>query len=224
MTTYVLVPGAGGQAWYWHRVVPELERRGHEVIAVELPTGDETAGLSAYAETIVTAATGRGPVTLVAQSMAGFSAPLTVGRLPVDEIVLVNAMVPAPGETAGDWWDNTGQPAARRDAEAAAGRDPNAEFDLLEGFFHDVPAEVTAAAMAAEPDQADKPFGDPWPLDAWPDVPTRAVVSRGDRLFPPDFQRRVLADRLKIEPTVITGGHLVALSYPQELAAAISDS
>ena len=224
MTAYVLVPGAGGQAWYWHRVGPELQRRGHEVIAVELPTGDERAGLAEYADAIVHAATGRGPVTLVAQSMAGFSAPLTVGRLPVDEIVLVNAMVPAPGETAGDWWDNTGQPAARRDAEAAAGRDPDAPFNLVEGFFHDVPADVTATAMTAEPDQADTPFGDPWPLDAWPGGPTRAIVGRDDRLFPPDFQRRVLADRLGLTPTVVPGGHLVALSYPTELADAISDS
>ena len=39
MTTFVLVPGAGGQAWYWHRVVPRLAFRGHDAVAVELPAG-----------------------------------------------------------------------------------------------------------------------------------------------------------------------------------------
>ena len=34
MTTFVLVPGAGGQAWYWHRVVERLEAQGHEAVAV----------------------------------------------------------------------------------------------------------------------------------------------------------------------------------------------
>jgi hypothetical protein len=23
--TFVLIPGAGGSAWYWHRLVPELK-------------------------------------------------------------------------------------------------------------------------------------------------------------------------------------------------------
>jgi hypothetical protein len=219
MTTFILVPGAGGQAWYWHRLVPELRRRGHTAIAVDLPTGDEKAGLAEYAAATVAAATGQGQVTLVAQSMAGFSVPLTVDRLRVPEIVLVNAMIPAPGETAGDWWDNTGQPAARREAEQAAGRDPDAPFDPATGFFHDVPPEVTAEAMAqGEPPQADTPFGEPWPLKAWPDVPTRAISTRGDRLFPLAFQQRVLEERLGLAPAVMDGGHLVALSRPQELA------
>ncbi len=29
--TFLLLPGAGGRAWYWHRPVPGLERRGHRV-------------------------------------------------------------------------------------------------------------------------------------------------------------------------------------------------
>ena len=41
MSVFVLIPGAGGVAWYWHRVVLELEARGHEAVAVDLPT---TAG------------------------------------------------------------------------------------------------------------------------------------------------------------------------------------
>jgi thioesterase domain-containing protein len=45
---FVLVPGAGGSAWYWHRLVPLLERAGHEAVAVDLP-GDD-AGLDAYTD------------------------------------------------------------------------------------------------------------------------------------------------------------------------------
>ena len=112
-------------------------------------------------------------VTLVAQSMGAFSAPLACDRIDVRRIVLVNAMVPRPGETPGEWWEATGQVAARREHETAEGRDPDAPFDVREGFFHDVPPEVTRAAFArAEKGQADRPFGEPWPLAAWPDVPT----------------------------------------------------
>jgi pimeloyl-ACP methyl ester carboxylesterase len=59
---------------------------------------------------------------------------------------------------------------------------------------------------------------EPWPLSAWPAVPTRVLVARGDRLFPIDFQRRVVQARLGIVPDEIDGGHLVALSRPAEVA------
>lgn len=55
MTAFVLVPGAGGRGWYWHRVVAELTRRGHQVLAVDLPGADPTAGLEAYREAIAAA-------------------------------------------------------------------------------------------------------------------------------------------------------------------------
>ena len=225
--TYVLVPGAGGDASYWHRVLPLLERYGERAVAVELPTEDPEAGLAAYADAIVAATCdGAGDatdVTLVAQSMGAFSAPLACDRLDVRRIVLVNAMVPRPGETPGDWWEATGQVAARREHETAEGRDPDAPFDVREWFFHDVPPEVTREAFArAEKGQADRPFGEPWPLAAWPDAPTAGVAGRDDRLFPVEFQRRVARQRIGVELDVLPGGHLLALSQPEALAAYLS--
>jgi len=220
--TYVLVPGAGGTAWYWHRLVPELRRRGHEAIAVELPAADDKAGLREYADTIVAAAAGRERVVLVAQSMGGLSAPLACDRLDVTELVLVNAMIPVPGETGGDWWGATGQEQARRELDVREGRAPDAPFDLLVMFFHDVPAAVAEQAMAVEQPQSDTPFGEPWPLPAWPDVPTRVLSGEQDRLFPVDFQIRIARQRLGITPETLPGGHLVALSRPEELAARLT--
>jgi pimeloyl-ACP methyl ester carboxylesterase len=61
-------------------------------------------------------------------------------------------------------------------------------------------------------------FGEPWPLDAWPDVPTHVLIPRGDRLFPFDFQRRVARERLGLEIDEMPGGHVPMLSRPSELA------
>ena len=216
--TYVLVPGAGGSAWYWHLLGPELRRRGHQAIAVDLPAADDTAGLARYADTIVAAAADRGRVVLVAQSMGGLSAPLACDRLDVTELILVNAMIPAPGETGGDWWTATGQEQARRELDLRQGRSPDAPFDPRVTFFHDVPEAVTAEAMAVAPAQSGTPFGEPWPLPAWPDVPTRVLSGRYDRLFPVDFQARIARDRLGIDAETMPGGHLPALSRPAELA------
>src|ERR1700758_4861325 len=99
MASFVLVPGAGGMAWYWHRLVPLLRAAGHEAIAVDLPGDDRQAGLAAYAEIVVRAIADRSDVILVAQSLAGFTAPLVCARRPVRMLVFVNAMIPTPGET-----------------------------------------------------------------------------------------------------------------------------
>ena len=234
MATFVLVPGADGSAWYWHLVAPELRARGHDVVTLDLPSHD-SADLDAVADTVTGAASealaaagqeGResGPVVLVAQSLAGFAAPLVCTRMHVDRIVLVNAMVPRPGETAGEWWADTGQPAARAaHADAMGRRGAEAEFDLRTDFFHDVPAAVTEEAFAAAPGAPPSGvFAQPWPLEAWPTVPTRFVQGADDRFFPADFQRRVVGERLGIDIEELPGGHLLALSRPKELAEALA--
>src|SRR4051794_16767132 len=69
MTTFVLVPGAGGAGAYWHRVVELLEAGGHTAAAVDLPGADPKVGIVEYAELVLAAAGGRDDVVLVAQSM-----------------------------------------------------------------------------------------------------------------------------------------------------------
>src|SRR5437763_10969264 len=113
MATFVLIHGAGSDGWYWHLVTPLLEAAGHEVIAPDLPVTDDSAGIEEYAGTVVAAIGDRTDLVLVAQSMAAFTAPIVADRLPCKGIVLVCAMVPSPGESAGDWWANTGQPDAQ---------------------------------------------------------------------------------------------------------------
>src|ERR1700683_5499774 len=98
---FVLVPGAGGMAAYWHRVVPILEAAGHEAIAVDLPGDDRSARLNDYADIVVRSIAARPNVILVAQSLGGFTAPLVLARAPVRTLIFVNAMIPLPGETAG---------------------------------------------------------------------------------------------------------------------------
>jgi predicted enzyme related to lactoylglutathione lyase/pimeloyl-ACP methyl ester carboxylesterase len=216
--TYVLVPGAGGDSWYWSRVARRLRARGHEVLSPDLPAADDAAGLGEYADTVVRAIGDRSGAIVVAQSMGAFPASMACERADVGLLVLVAPMIPAPAESPGEWWSATGQTLARRRNEEHAGRDPDAEFDVITGFFHDVPPEVVAEAFArGEPRQSDTPFAEPWPLDAWPDVPTRVLVGRHDRLFPPEFLVALARERLGIEADVIDSGHLPALSRPDEL-------
>jgi pimeloyl-ACP methyl ester carboxylesterase len=209
MATFVLLPGAGSDSWYWHLVVPDLEEAGHDVVAVDLPVTDDTAGFTAYADVVVAAIGDRHDVVLVAQSMAGFTAPLVCERVPVQLMILVAAMVPRPGESGGEWWVNTGH---------ADARGPDASNDPVEIFLHDVPDDVAHASEHHVYAQSEAPFADPWPLEGWPDVPTRFLLCRDDRFFPAEFQRRVVRERLGFEPDEMEGGHLPALARPHDLA------
>jgi hypothetical protein len=188
------------------------------VVAPDLPSDDDAAGLAEYAAAVVAAIANRQDLILVAQSMAGFTAPIVCSRLPVDLLILVAAMVPLPNGSPGDWWENTGYTDARRESDARLGLPIDGAFDPLTIFFHDVPDEVTAEAVRrGERRQSDTPFLQPWPLAAWPDVPTAFVLCRQDRFFPAAFMRRVVKERLDITPDEMESGHLPALAHPAEL-------
>jgi pimeloyl-ACP methyl ester carboxylesterase len=212
-TSFVLIPGAGGAAWYWHRVVPLLEAAGHEAIAVDLPAGDERAGLATYADLVVAAIGARDETVLVAQSMGGFTAPLVCTRVRVGILVFVNAMIPVPGETPGAWWESTGSMKAR--TAAARRRGYNARFDPATYFLHDLPPEVLAHADEHQGEQSEAVFSEPCRFDAWPEIPIRVIAGRDDRFFPIGFQRRLARERLHVDVEALPGGHLVALSNPR---------
>lgn len=216
--TFVLVPGAGGNASYWDELLPELESRGHEVIPVDIAEDDPTLGLPEYAEITEAAIAGRDDVVLVAQSLGGFTAPMVATRVPLRMIVLVNAMIPLPGEKPGDWWGATGALEARLAADEDAGR--STDFDVERHFLHDVPEDVQARMFTQSPprEPADTPFAQPCEFERWPDIPVRVLVGTDDRFFPAEFQRRVAMDRLAVDVDEIEAGHLVALSNPTALA------
>jgi hypothetical protein len=205
MSTYVLIPGAASDPWYWHLLEAELRSHGHDVVAVDLPCDDDAAGLSDYADVAVAAVGDRTDLVVVAHPFGGFTAPLVCARVPVEHLVLLTAMIPAPGEAPGDWWANTGHQPDAVDGDVAL-------------FLHDVPDDLAAEALRHGRDQSATPMGKPWPLDAWPDVPTSFLLCRDDRFFPAGFMRRVVRERLGIVPEEMPGSHHPMLSRPADLA------
>lgn len=217
-STFVLVPGAGGNAHYWSRLVPLLRAGGHGAVAVDLPNWPG-ATLADQSDAISTAAGRAADVVLVAQSMGGFSAPLACDGLPVRRLVLLNAMIPVPGETPGQWWEHTRQAEARRRNDVREGRDPDADFDLATYFLHDLTPEVIKETEDSAGELAESLFACPFDLLGWPAVPTNVLSGRDDRFFPYEFQQWVAQERLGLPAEQIPGGHLVALSQPDAVAS-----
>lgn len=208
MSTFVLIHGAGDVGWYWHLVEAELRRRGHDAVAPDLPCDDDAAGLPEYTDAVVEAIGDRTDLVVVAQSLGGFTAPLVCDRVPVKLLVLVAPMIPAPGEAPADYWANT-----------KYGEEVQERYeDDITLFYHDVPRQLASEALRRSRKQSETRLAEPSPLAAWPDVPTRVLLCRDDRLLPAAFVRRLARERLGIAPDEIDGGHTPALSRSKKLA------
>lgn len=117
-----------------------------------------------------------------------------------------------PAQRSNTGWERDVQQQARRDGGKTGNDDP---FVV---FYDDVPRALAEEALRKERSQSATPGQSPWPLESWPAVPTRFVLCSEDRFFPPEFKRRVVADRLAMTADEIPAGHCVALSRTKELA------
>jgi pimeloyl-ACP methyl ester carboxylesterase len=207
MTTYALIHGGGDVGWYWHLVERELRARGHASVAPDLPIEDATATLDDHARAVIDALAtipDRDELVVVGHSAGGYVAPIVADRAKADRLILVAGMIPRPGETAGEMFEATGWRMP-----------PSDDSSTIGVFYHDVDPEL--AAEAASRERRDASPDEPWPLAAWPDVPTHFIVCTNDRFFEADWLRGVVRDRLGITPDELDSGHTPALSHPVEL-------
>ena len=218
MAVFALVHGAGDVGWSWHLVQAELRARGHEAVAPDLPCDDDTATLSDYADAVLDAVGDRRELVVVGHSYGGLTAALVATRVPARALVYVAGMVPAPGEAPADWWAHTGYPEAAAEQARLDGGLTGSD-DPYVAYLHDVPRPLAEEAQRRARGESSAAYSAPWPHDALPDVPVRAVLCTEDRFFPAAFQRRLAADRLGVVPDELPGGHCPALSRPAALAA-----
>ena len=222
MTTFAFVHGAGDAGWYWHLAEAELRARGHRTLAPDLPCDNPAASLDDYVAAVVTAAGQDRDLVLVGQSYGAYTATLAASRLPARLLVLLAGMIPAPGETPGQWWDNTGyRQAAQAQARLDGGK--TSHDDPLVSFYNGVPRPLAEEAQRrGGRGESSVVWDTAWPLEAWPDIPTRFIVGQEDRFFPAGFMRRLARERLGLAADELPGGHCAALSHPAELAGLLA--
>jgi pimeloyl-ACP methyl ester carboxylesterase len=228
VATFSLVHGAWHGAWCWESLVPELERGGHRVIAVDLPCEDPDATLSDYADVVVESLEGVDDVVLVAHSLGGQTAPLVAARRPVQRLVYLCALLVDPGRSLLDQLGDEPEMLLPRYRDGlgtdAQGRSCFVDFEVArEAFFADCDEDVARSAYERLRCQGQTAHGLPCPLDAHPDVPTEYVVGSADGIVNPAWSRRAARERLGVEPIEIAGSsHSPFLSRPAELAALLT--
>lgn len=225
MAEFALVHGGSHGPWCWDRVVPELERRGHTAVAVDVPMDDAANDLERCADLVAWGCVGMDSPIVVGHSIAGTFLPLAAARTQARLMVFLCAMVPVPGNSLADQQtedptmvrfpyqlvvDEQGRTLATRDVAQAM-------------YYSDCSEEDVDRAVARLRPQAPTVRFATFPADGWADVPAAYIVAAEDAVVSVDWGRRVARERLGVEAVEIPGGHSPMISRPGTLASVLDN-
>ncbi|BBZ75347.1 hypothetical protein MANY_06840 [Mycolicibacterium anyangense] len=222
VSTFALVHGAWHGPWCWERLTPELERRGHRVITVDVRFDDPAATFEDHATTFAAAVQDCDEdVVAVGHSLGSFAFPWIAERRPVRHLVYLCGLVAEPGRTCAELDREQGilNPGYRAGLAKVGGGTRWADLELArEVFYSDCDDDVVEAAIPRLRTQAVRPMTQRCPYDRLPAVPATSVVCAADRMVDPAWSRRVAAEILDAPVVELPGGHSPFYSRPSELA------
>ena len=223
MVTFGLVHGAYHGSWCWEALTPELEKRGHQVLAVDLPSEDPRAGAAEYAAAALKAFAGASDdLVVMGHSLGGLTIPLIAAARPVQRLVFLAGMLPRPGQTQ-DEVLNAEPDTVFAGPEGGAYRGPSGDTRwrpeaAARWFFADCPADVATSAASRLRGQCWKITREVTPLAARPVVPCSYVLGTRDPVINPAWSRRTAPAVLGVKAIEISGGHSPFLAQPSVLA------
>jgi pimeloyl-ACP methyl ester carboxylesterase len=187
MGKVVLIHGAWHGPWCWDAVVRELDARGVESVAVELPLTGYANDVAAAHDAIVKAGADS---VVCGHSYGGMViSQAAAGTTGVRRLVYLTAFQTEPGEDPITLMQEDPSPllTAIQVDERGLTVDPTR---LHEVFYHD--SDPSIAATIA-PKLRPMPVGDTWASaePAWKTVPSTYVVCSTDRAISPSVQRKM---------------------------------
>jgi pimeloyl-ACP methyl ester carboxylesterase len=228
MVTFGLVHGAYHGSWCWEKLTPQLERRGHQVLTVDLPAEDPRAGAAEYAAAALTAFGGAGDdLVVVGHSLGGLTIPLITASRPVRQLIFVAGMLPRPGKTQEEVL--SAEPDMLSPGpEGGANRGPGGQTRwrpeaAARWFFADCPPDLAAWAASRLRGQCWKIASEVTPLPAWPAVPCSYVLGTCDPVISPAWSRRAAPAVLGVKAIEIDAGHSPFLATPTVMAQILDE-
>ena len=233
MSTFALIHGAWHGGWCWERLLPELERRGHRAVTVDLPCDDPSATIMDNAKRVVDSLAGGGvaddddDVVVVGHSLGGITATVVPRLRPVRRLVLLAALVPRPGRSLHEVMrsepDTTTEEFDAAPRHIGEGGAVTWDPEVAARFFYRACDPDTARWAAARlRAQVWTTSRERCPLEQWPDCELVSIVCTEDELLRPEWSRRIARDVLRVEPIELPGGHFPMLSIPAQLAGALT--
>ncbi len=232
MSTFVLVHGAYHGAWCWHKVRPELEAHGHEVVTLDLPAhGIDTTpvgdvSLDGYVDRICEAVrTPEEPVTLVGHSMAGMVITAVAERCPdeIGTLVYLTAYLPADGESMLDQRVEGSLISRSFTVDEKRGVGVVDDDRLEEVFYADCSAADIALARALVRPEPIEPLSTAVEITDGRFGSVRRVFVRctEDRAITDEKQREMIEDRGCDVELELEASHSPFLSIPSRTAEAL---
>jgi pimeloyl-ACP methyl ester carboxylesterase len=217
----ILVHGAWADGSSWSRVIPLLQAKGLNVVAVQLPL---TSLADDAAVTHRAIAQAQGPVLLVAHSYGG-GVMTEVGDDPkVAGLVYIAASAPDVGQSFADIL----KPYPPAPALGNASLEPGGFYRLsVKGMIDDVapdlPTSMATMLAAEQGPLGAAAFSDRLHHAPWRSKPTWYMVAENDRTVPVALER-ALASRMHATTVSVPSSHMVILSHPTEVAALIESA
>jgi pimeloyl-ACP methyl ester carboxylesterase len=217
----VLVHGAFTDGSCWAKIIPPLQQKGYNVVAVQNPMTSLAGEVSATKRMI---ALQDGPVLLVGHSWGGVVITEAGDEPQVAGLVYLTAYAPEIGQSANDssapfgWTE--GQKQIRVDSEKFAYVTPEG---MLENIAEGLPMAERKLALAVQGQTYGPMFDEKVTVAAWNSKPTWAVVSTKDRMLPPAMEE-AMAKRMNAKTTVVATCHMVILETPEEVVNVLDEA
>jgi pimeloyl-ACP methyl ester carboxylesterase len=216
--TVVLVHGAFADASSWLELIPLLQDRGYNVVAVQNALAS-LAGDVATTKRVIDAQ--KGPVIVVGHSYGGaVISGAAAGNPNVKALVYIAAFGPEVGESLDAHFKTYPSDlgtSLKPDAAGFVAIDTAKYRDIFAG---DIPRRQTRAMAAAQRPIFGAIFGQSPSAAAWKTIPSWYMVARQDRSLNPDLER-FYAKRMKARVVEVSSSHLPFLSHPREVAKLI---
>ncbi len=217
MARVILVHGAWHGAWCWDKLVPLLEKAGHTVEAVDLPSagkgGDLAADVALVRSTIEESAA---PTVVVGHSYGGMViTEAAAGCAQVSHLVYLCAFMLPEGQSLLDLFGGAVTEWVEVDPTVGQSRVPVP----MPVFYADVDAEVATACAGRLCGQSLSSFGDRLTQAAWRTIPSTYVACTQDQAIP-YFVQQMMSERAGTVHT-LESSHSPFLSHTSEVAAII---
>ena len=216
--TVVLVHGAFADASSWNRVIPLLQAKGLNVIAVQNPLTSLADDVAATHRAIDMVS---GKVVLVGHSWGGTVITQAGISDKVKALVYVAALVPSEGEASAELGKPyPPAPGLQTVKTDAAGFLSLPAESVTTNFAQDLPAAETKIMAVTQGPISGKAFSDKVTAVAWKKKPNYYIVAEQDRMIQPAEQQD-FAKKIKADTTVLPTSHVPMLSRPNDVANVI---
>ncbi len=217
----VLVHGAFADGSSWAKVIPTLQAKGYNVIAVQNPLtslGDDVAAAKRAIASM------EGPVLLVGHSYGGMVIS-EAGKDPkVAGLVYVAALVPEDGQNVNDVNAAMAPTAVGPEFRLSSEGFLSLSMKGINEFFaQDLPAEERNVVYATQVTWAAAATQEKVYDPAWKTKPSWFVVAANDGMINPDLQR-FKSKLIKATTLELNSSHVPMVSQPDKVARFIMEA